>query len=222
MKNIVYVGVICMSIGIIHTEQSAPNRPGSEQFINDLFTNISGFSIPTTEREKIGNEGGAATYGEITYDSLKKVLDNLRLKNNDVFYDLGSGVGKVVVQVFLTSPVKKAAGVELSTTRFQHAQKVRARLAQEGFITPNRTLAFIEDNILNENLSDATVIFMCSLCFSDQLMNQLTQKFSLLKPGLRVVTLRHLPEGYGFSLVKELSLPMTWSQSTPVYIYQLK
>lgn len=43
------------------------------------------------------------------------------LKSTDVFCDLGSGVGKLVLQVFLTTNVKRAIGVELGATRHEKA-----------------------------------------------------------------------------------------------------
>ncbi|CAD7940382.1 unnamed protein product [Amoebophrya sp. A120] len=44
---------------------------------------------------------------------------------NDVFYDLGSGLGKAVVQTALTTPVKRAIGIEFEPTRYDAAQNAK-------------------------------------------------------------------------------------------------
>ncbi|MDR3646963.1 MAG: hypothetical protein P4L22_05490, partial [Candidatus Babeliales bacterium] len=74
------------------------------------------------------------------------------------------------------------------------------------------------------DISDATVIFMCSTCFPEELMNSLTKKLSSLKPGLKLLTLKDLtnPELHNFKLIKEYTLPMTWSTGSSVYLYELK
>jgi precorrin-6B methylase 2 len=201
-----------------------------EQRIENLYQGISGFGIGSDEEKSITNQGGAPTYGEITYKGLKILIDKLKLTPQDVFYDLGSGVGKVVVQVFLGSPVKKCVGVELSPTRYNHAQKVKEQLigtpstekaTVKKPLKKERELQCVNQNIVNADISDATVVFMCSTCFSDKLMHDITEKLAKLRKGLRVITLKELPAHPKFKLKEILTLPMTWSQETQVRIYEL-
>jgi hypothetical protein len=48
----------------------------------------------------------------------------------DIFYDLGSGDGKIMLQVLLTTPVKAAKGIEFATGREENAQKAKQRMQQ--------------------------------------------------------------------------------------------
>ncbi len=185
--------------------------------------------------------GGDPTYGEIKHLSATVLLDALQLTSEDVFYDLGCGVGKLVMQVYLMSPAKRAVGIELSEARCGCARKVlkpisgklydtcmnceneiRKLLGQEKLKkTTKKTIEFFEKDMLKADISDATVIFTCSTCFSDDLMNKLVKKFATLQDGLRVLTLKQLPEHPDFKFVRTFTLPMTWSKSTPVHMYVL-
>lgn len=195
-----------------------------KELIDSLYQSVSGFNIPICESDYITKEGGAPTYGEITYESAQKIIEELSLSPHDVFYDLGSGIGKMVMQVYLESPVKKSGGIELSQTRCQRAQEAREKLKKDfpADYKEERILSFENSNINNADMHDATVVYMCSLCFSDDLMKQITDKLSTLKHLKRVISLRQLPEGKNFFLYKTLQLPMTWSTNTSVYIYGKK
>ena len=52
-------------------------------------------------------------------------------------------------------------------------------------------------------------------------MEKVTKKLATLKKGLRVITLKKLAHHDHFTLVSEFNLPMTWSQQTTAYLYEL-
>lgn len=185
--------------------------------MDTIYVGANGFLIPQQEKDSISTRGGAPTYGEIKYPSLQTLLNDLNIKEDDVFYDLGSGVGKTVIQAHLNFPFKKTVGIELAPTRHKQAEAVADKLK-------NRMLEFRQDDMLETDLSDATVIYLCSTCFSDELMNKLLNKFAKLKNGLVVITLKELPDRYpsaGFELVKKYNLPMSWSAGNTVHVYKL-
>lgn len=219
--------VVILSIfGILFTlnvQSTSTPAPGTKEFLETLYKDRSGFGIPSQETQLISSVGGDATYGEITYDSVEQLIKKLSPTKKDIFYDLGSGVGKLTIQFYLNSPVKKSIGIELSKTRFTQAQAVRDELHAAHKLSRGRSLTFRNEDIVKTNLSDATIIFMCSTCFSDELLGKLSQKFSRLKDGLRVLTLRELPHAqeYHLHLADTFNLPMTWSENSPVYLYML-
>lgn len=191
-----------------------------KKLIESVYQGVSGFGISEAESLFIRTKGGEPTYGEITYEGFETIVKDIHLTKKDVFYDLGCGVGKVVVQVYDTTPVKKAVGIELSSTRCASATRAKQELVHRKKIARGRKLLFQEGDISAANVSDATVIFMCSTCFSDELMQKLTNKFARLKKGLRVLTLRRLPENASFELIHTYQVPMTWSASSSVYLYK--
>jgi precorrin-6B methylase 2 len=189
--------------------------------LTQLYTKITGFGISDGEKETIKSAGGAPTYGEILPKSVSILLADLKLTEEDVFYDLGSGVGKVAVQVYLESPVKKSVGVELSPTRHNHAMKVHGKLKDAGKLKANRDLVFCQENILHADISDATVLFLCSTCYSDELMADLASKMQQLKPGTRILTLKPFKSTTSLKLLKTYQLPMTWTEASAVHLYQV-
>lgn len=210
---------LAMSVSLAYASQHVEH--GYKTYLDKVYEGISGFNIAMQDRTLIEQHGGNPTYGEITYDAVKTLIDDLQLDSNDVFYDLGCGVGKMVMQIYLESPVKKSIGIELSQTRIDNAQKARQRLVGDGKLQHGRALNFRHGDILKSNISDATVLFMCATCFSEDFMRKATEKFAKLRPGLLVVTLKHLAPHPRFKLIKTHTLPMTWSSSSFVYVYEL-
>lgn len=196
--------------------------PSLKEKIDELYRDITGFGISAEDTSLIESHGCASTYGEITFEGVETLLKLLKLKDTDVFYDLGCGVGKMVVQVYLDSPVKKSAGIELSGERTESALKIQQQLQLDNKIQAGRTLAFYKESFLDADLSDGTVIYLASTCFSDDIMKKVTEKLATLKKGLRVATLKQLAPHEKFAVIDQFILPMTWSDSTPVYLYELR
>lgn len=194
--------------------------------MNDVYGKSNGFGISNDERKMIEDKGGNPTYGEITPKGLEQLIEYFKenLAKYDVFYDLGSGIGKVATQVALTTPAR-AVGVELSPTRHAIAHDIRHELIRENYLKHPNKLRFVEGNILDANLNDASVIFMCSTCFSDELMKKITEKIYKIPHVVQVITLKELtPHNTdhfdAFTAGQTFTIPMTWSEKTPVHTYE--
>lgn len=202
----------------------------------DMYQGVDAI-IPQEERDACSATGGSPVYGEILYESCALLISELKLTDQDVFYDLGSGLGKFVSQVYLTSPVKKAWGIEFSENRFERAQKATANLikiqetsfefenkmrkvfGKDALVkTKKKKFGFTNMDMLQADLSDATVVFTCSTCFGQEFMQKLTDKLAA-NNGLRILTLVQLPYHKHVHYVNTYVLPMTWSAETPVYSY---
>lgn len=198
-------------------------KPDMKNRVLSTYEEKAGYIIDNNEQQKIYNFGWSPTYGEITPEGASQLIKEYKLNSTDVFYDLGSGVGKLVFQVFLESNVKKSAGVELSPTRLSYAKRILDQFKNSlPANTSKRIIEFHEQNMLDADLSDATAIYIASTCFSDDVMAKLAKKLSHLKPGLRFVTLTKLPEPHHFRLDKELTIPMSWSSKSTAYFYILE
>lgn len=194
-----------------------PLEPGvAEEIINNSYKDITGFGLNSEESALISSKGGNATYGEIRFQSLQTLLDDLNLTSKDTFYDLGSGVGKVCMQVALVTPAK-AIGIELSKTRVTKAREALQRIEHDYHIKPK--VEFKEENIADVNLKKSAVIFTCSTCFSEKLLNDIASKCKKTSGTVRVLSLKALP---GLTPEKVYQLPMTWTSSTAVHYYILK
>jgi len=191
--------------------------------LNELYRDKSGFGIPREEAEIIRATGGLPAYGEISYKAVNRVLRNLFITNDDVLYDLGSGVGKMVLQSYLSFPFKKVIGIELSKHRYTQSIKARNLLEQKGFVNLNCTPLFLQEDFAKSSIDDATVIYIGLKNCSDNFMTMVVKKLAKLKKGLRVITLQRLPNSdfYNFTFLKEYRLPMSWTRSSSIYVYEL-
>lgn len=75
-------------------------------------------------RQSAAQCGGSLTasvYGEMLAEGVEQLLRELQLTPKDVFYDLGSGVGKFSLTVALRSKVGMVRGIEFSQTRYNIA-----------------------------------------------------------------------------------------------------
>jgi hypothetical protein len=129
------------------------------------------------------------------------------------FFDLGSGGGRLVIQSHLELPtVFKWVGIELSPSRHKIAAQTWDDLRQNGDALRIQTLAVkslgIEEkdktiissvdlykgDLFKLNISQATHLYISSLCFSEDLMEKLVAKIELEGILLQcVASLRPLP-----------------------------
>jgi SAM-dependent methyltransferase len=189
------------------------------QIMNRIYKDISGFEIPKNDTALIRQSKGSPIYGEINHQALNKLIDYLALTENDVFYDLGSGVGKVVLHVAMCSPVKKAVGVELSLARFHDARNALTR-ALDFMPELKKRVDFVHDDLQNVDLKKASVIYSCSTAFSQKFMNLLVKNLAIYKHNFRLLSLQELPEQKHFKLINTIPLDMSWMRHCPVHIYE--
>jgi hypothetical protein len=217
-----------------------------KKVINDLFVQQGAFEpeaarISDEERAAITAAGGGSpVYGEIPFESVQVLIEDLKLTEDDVVYDLGSGLGKFIYHVYLMTPARKSIGIELSEGRLKKSKEIEKpgvkvynsvikfeNEMRKMFDKPllpkvaGKMFKYIHGNFLEEDMSDATVVYTCSTCFSDECMRSMTDKLAQLNEGLRVLTLKQLAPHKDFHLLHTYNLPMTWSSSTPVYFYVL-
>ena len=191
----------------------------AKQVIENIYEGINGFSLSNDDSVTMKKLGSASVYGEILYDSLEVLLDTLQINNNDVFYDFGSGVGKAVMQVVLNTSAKKVVGLELSADRIDRAIHAKERLVALGYTKPAGRLVFQEKDFLEAPINDATIVYLCSTCFPDDMMEKIVNKIIDLDQPVKIISLRRI-DNQLVQLVNEYKLPMSWSEGSPVYIYQ--
>lgn len=209
------------------TSLYALSIPELKELFKAIYETKSGFFIPQEEIKALEQKGACSVYGEILPESLETLLGimNAEWLNNAVFVDMGSGVGKTVIQASLR--VKKAVGIELSSTRIKHSHEaLKDVLALKPDAFKGKTIVFKEEDMLTADLSfegDPTIVYLCSTCFESvdkdalkKIMNRLHQ-FENVKI---IISLNQL--SYDLKVFRFLGftqLPMTWNTQTPVYIY---
>jgi len=116
-------------------------------------------------------------YGEITksgVDTLLKEIKNRKsITSDDVFYDIGSGNGKLPIHIALISDFSKVKGIEISDIRYMYSNHILKNTA--GSID---NIEFINDDVRNIDISDATVIFINDVLFSEEDVEHIFEKAS--------------------------------------------
>lgn len=203
--------------------KGSPSTPCIQQLSNLFKT--SGYHISNSEKRLFSNHQADYTYGEILLSSTDTLIHSiLDLSHNDVLYDLGSGIGKFIIQSFITTNITKAVGIELSPKRHYIALSTLSNLISLGYISPSfistRTITFIQDDFFNIKISDATVIYICSTLFSQQTMNRLYHKIiDECHPGTRILTTSPFSSSK-LVLSNRYKLSFTWSnEPSTCYLY---
>ena len=129
------------------------------------------------------------------------------------FFDLGSGGGRLVIQSHLELPsVFKSVGIELSPSRHKIAAQTWDDLSRSGDSSRIRKLAvkswgieekdnniiptvdLYEGDLFELDISQATHLYVSSLCFSEDMMKRLVAKIEQEGSSLKIVaSLRLLP-----------------------------
>lgn len=160
--------------------------------------------------------------GEILPQSVDKLIKLMMLTRDDIFLDLGSEAGKLVIQVFLQTEVKCAFGIEIVPSYYEQSRRAAALLEAELpiFFHDQRKLFFLQADFLQINW-DATVIFINNICFTQNIIALLGERINA-NPLIRMVlTLRPMSNLQRFKFKKAVSIEGSWD-SALCYLYEVK
>jgi precorrin-6B methylase 2 len=116
-------------------------------------------------------------YGEITKSGVDTLLKEIKkrksITSDDVFYDIGSGNGKLPIHIALISEFSKVKGIEISDIRYMYSNHILRNTV--GSID---NIEFINDDVRNIDISDATVIFINDVLFTEEDVEHIFEKAS--------------------------------------------
>lgn len=107
--------------------------------------------------EKLKHKEKAFTYGEITQLGVEQFIKSLprEITSDDYFLDIGSGRGKMVLHMALSTPVKKSVGVELMESRHNDAIKLKKKIGSK----TDRIEFHFADVFETDLLKKATIVY---------------------------------------------------------------
>lgn len=150
----------------------------------------------------------SATYGETNFKQMAEIITELEMDKNDVFVDLGSGIGSIVMQAAICSPISRAVGIEIQDIPNKYAHDMdknfeflMAWYGKKYSLYDLYGGSFLDlstewTNVRNNKKGDAhfdwkreaTVIFVNNYAFSADLNLELKNAFNELAPGTRIVS----------------------------------
>ncbi len=161
------------------------------------------------------------TYGEIIYPGMSKIIANVRITPEDILYDLGSGIGRAALQLFLMTTLKQVHGIEYLP--YLHEMAVAAVTKSKTEIPlfyQNRQISFECANFLETPLDKASIILLASPCFSPSILSKLAKIIDDNRTTHTVLTLKPLPLDQ-FTFKKVIRIECSWDAAL-CYIYERK
>jgi hypothetical protein len=166
------------------------------------------------EQQMYRNAGVCITYGELLYPSVKVIIQHLSQEADDVFLDLGSGLGKCALQVFMQTDLSHVIGIEAS--RYLHDFALNAvhqvKTDFPFFWEENRRLTLVGENFLDANWLDPTIVYCCSTCFTQELLITIGNKINQQKQVKQVFSFRPLAS-LNMPLKKIFRIECSWDSA---------
>jgi SAM-dependent methyltransferase len=116
--------------------------------LTDRCLGIDTLTIPPQESDRSAFPSDCFRYDTVDYQLLKRVISRLSLGKDDVVYELGCGLGRIVC-VAARRRIRKCVGVELSPALAararQNARALRHRRAEVDIIVQDAAAADYDD-----------------------------------------------------------------------------
>ncbi len=147
------------------------------------------------------------TYGETPLTTMDVIAQECQLQSEDVFFELGCGRGRACywVSAFIGCQVY---GVEYLPAFVKIAQSVKRHYQIE-------SIKFLYQDMLEVDLSEATVIYFYGTCSEDKLIEKLCKKLAVLAPSTKIITISFPLTDYhsGFKVVKRFPVKFPWGET---------
>ena len=169
------------------------------------------------------------TYGEMNYDGMNSMFSKLQdhnVKQCKTFMDLGSGRGSICLYMASKPNIKNSIGVELIKERVDDAIQLKNNLGKNNYTSK---IQFYNDDIF-EFMNHQPIhphpylVWISNLLFKDKETNQIYKELIDKLPNQSIICSSNPPSTYDehrCKKIKEINVPMSWSQDSNVYAYQI-
>ncbi|KAE8146827.1 S-adenosyl-L-methionine-dependent methyltransferase [Aspergillus avenaceus] len=176
------------------------NLPLVERILTQIYSRTVSPRVESLRQYENGTDN---VYGELLPRFISTIFKETGLKSGQVFVDLGSGVGNVVLQAALEIGCE-SWGCEMMQNACELAElqqtEFKARCRLWG-IAPGKTHLvrgdFLKEQSIIDVLKRADVILINNQAFTPQLNNELINHFLDMKEGCQIVSLKSfVPAGH--------------------------
>ncbi len=145
-------------------------------------------------------------YGETSIPHFARLCKHLALTEQDRFYELGCGRGRLAFWLACHTPCQQVIGIDINPIFITRATAISQRLRIAH-------LHWQADNFMDIYLSNATVIYLYGTAFNEQAIDYITEHLSLCQPGTRIISVSYALDHPAFVLVKQLTLAFVWGDA---------
>ncbi|XP_030075705.1 histone-lysine N-methyltransferase, H3 lysine-79 specific isoform X1 [Microcaecilia unicolor] len=176
------------------TQPMKLNTRPSNGLLRHILQQVYNHSV--TDPEKLNNYEpfSPEVYGETSFDLVAQMIDEIKMTEDDLFVDLGSGVGQVVLQVAAATSCKHHYGIEKADIPAKYAETMdkefRKWMKWYGKKHAEYTLErgdFLSEE-WKERIANTSVIFVNNFAFGPEVDHQLKERFANMKEGGRIVS----------------------------------
>ncbi|ELV09260.1 Histone-lysine N-methyltransferase, H3 lysine-79 specific, partial [Tupaia chinensis] len=176
------------------TQPMKLNTRPSTGLLRHVLQQVYNHSV--TDPEKLNNYEpfSPEVYGETSFDLVAQMIDEIKMTEDDLFVDLGSGVGQVVLQVAAATNCRHHYGVEKADIPAKYAETMdrefRKWMKWYGKKHAEYTLErgdFLSEE-WRERIANTSVIFVNNFAFGPEVDHQLKERFANMKEGGRIVS----------------------------------
>ncbi|XP_050024205.2 uncharacterized protein gpp isoform X1 [Dermacentor andersoni] len=168
-------------------------RP-STALLRHILQQVYNTAIVDPERLNSYEPFSPEVYGETSFEFVAQMINELAFTPDDVFIDLGSGVGQVVLQVASSTPCKMCIGIEKAEVPSRYAQSMDAHFQfwMRWYGKTHGDYRLIKGDFLHEAHRDmvmnASIVFVNNFAFGPTVDHMLKEKFAEMKDGSRIVS----------------------------------
>lgn len=114
-----------------------------------------------------------------------KILEHKNIDNKDIFLDIGSGNGKLLIHLSIISNIETLIGVEIIKERNLYSKKIYEEMDLD------KSIFFFNKDLKDFDISISSIIFMNNLYFDD---NDIQYILDNIKDGTHVLSFIELDE----------------------------
>lgn len=187
--------------------------------IASVYMGVDGWKISRDSIAKLSSFYRGMKYDEASTASFLDAFFVTQPQKDDIFLDLGSGLGKKVFASALTETVSKCVGIELLEGLYTAANAVKDTLRKDLIVRTDTV--FIHGDYYNIDFSYVSIVHISisPIMIYFQLNGTLGYKLKQLKKGTRVI-ISEVPIPFAeFSLIKTIEYVFP-SRIEKAYIYE--
>lgn len=166
------------------------SRPLLKHIVHQVYCQ----SVPEPEKLNQYEPFSPEVYGETSFEFICQMIDEINIEREDVFIDLGSGVGQVVVHLAAATSCKLSIGIEKAEVPCAFAERLSEnfQIWMNWFGKDFGKYELIRGNFLDseykEVINTASIVFVNNFAFGPQVDHKLKERFAELRDGARIIS----------------------------------
>uniref|UniRef100_T2M8S1 Histone-lysine N-methyltransferase, H3 lysine-79 specific n=1 Tax=Hydra vulgaris TaxID=6087 RepID=T2M8S1_HYDVU len=171
-------------------------KPPNKELLRHIINLCYSHAIKDPEKLNSYEPFSPEVYGETSFDMIAQIIDDVPHSPDDIFIDLGSGVGQVVLQAAASNQFKECLGVEKADIPAYYAVEMEKEFKKwmdwYGKIYTDFTLekGDFMDKKWQDSVNEAGFIFVNNFAFGPVVNHHLKNMFQSMKEGAKLVSSR--------------------------------